>query len=206
PFHYTELAATADSYADCRRRFLAAFAAGAIVGMMPRWQIAPYLPPQEEFSNAAGFLNTFLNTSTQSETLLFIFTQNTRVLLAALILATFTFGVAALVLTPLTFVILGYITSQVLIAGYTPALLVGAVLTHGVVEIPMIVLATAVALHLGAVVTKPPRRETVGHAWTVAVADTFKVSLGVLLPGLLLAAFLESYLTPRIVLLVLGGS
>jgi uncharacterized membrane protein SpoIIM required for sporulation len=185
--------------------FLAAFLAGAIVGLMPRWQIAPYLPPQAEFSTAAGFLNTFLNTSSQSETMLFIFTQNARVLLAALILAIFTFGVAALVLTPLTFVILGYITSQVLIAGYNPLLIIGAVLTHGIVEIPMIVLATAIALHLGAVVTKPPRRETVGHAWTVAVGDTFKIALAVLVPGLLLAAFLESFVTPRVVLLILGG-
>ncbi len=185
--------------------FLAAFIAGSVVGLIPRWQIAPYLPAQEEFSTAAGFLNTFLSTSTQGQAMMFIFSQNARVLLAALILATFTFGVAALVLTPLTFAILGYISSQVLIAGYSPMLIIGAILTHGIVEIPIIIIATAVSLRLGAVITKPPQGDTVGHAWIVTLGDTLKLVLGVIIPGLLIAAFLESVVTPRVVLMILRG-
>ncbi|MDX1994264.1 MAG: stage II sporulation protein M [bacterium] len=185
--------------------FLGAFVGGLVFGLIPRWQIAPYLPPPEQFSGTSSTLASFLNLSVQGDAMLMIFTQNTRVLLAALMLSMFSFGVAALVLTPLTFVILGYITGQVLIAGYSPLLILGAVVTHGIVEIPMIVIATAIALRLGAVITRPPSGNTVGHAWIVTLGDTLKLVLGVVLPGLLLAAFLESFITPRVVLALLGG-
>ena len=61
------------------------------------------------------------------------------------------------------------------------------------------------ALRLGAVVTKPPRGITVGQAWSMALGDTLKIALGLVLPGLLLAAFIESFITPAVVVAVLGG-
>ena len=95
--------------------------------------------------------------------------------------------------------------SQVFIAGYDPMFMLAAVFTHGIVEIPVIILSAAAALRLGAVVTRLPRGVTVGHAWTTALADTIKITVGVILPGLLLAAFLEAFVTPRVVAVILGG-
>ena len=111
----------------------------------------------------------------------------------------------ALILTPAVYVILGYILSQVVLAGYDPSFLIPAILTHGVVEIPVIVLATAAALNLGAVITRPPRGYTVGQAWSRALSDAIRIGLGLIVPGLLLAALIEAYLTPQVVRLVLGS-
>jgi stage II sporulation protein M len=110
-----------------------------------------------------------------------------------------------LVLTPATYAILGYLLMQFLFAGYDISLVLGAVLTHGIVEIPMIVIAAAVGLRMGAIVTRPPRGETVGQAWTIAFADSLKLAIGVIIPGLLVAAFIESFITPEVVLILLGG-
>lgn len=183
--------------------YVVAFGAGAALGTMERWRLP--LPPQEDFSEVTNFLGGYLSPSLQTDTMMFIFVQNGRILLAALLLSIFTFGVAALVLTPATYAILGYLFSQVIIAGYSPLFLTSAVLTHGIIEIPIIVISAAVSLRLGAIVTRPPRGVTVGHAWMVAMGDTFKLILGVIIPGLLLAAFIESFITPRVVLAVLGG-
>lgn len=183
--------------------YMVAFGAGAGLGTMERWRLP--LPPQEDFSEVTNFLGGYLSPSLQTDTMMFIFVQNGRILLAALLLSVFTFGVAALVLTPATYAILGYLFSQVTIAGYNPLFLISAVLTHGMIEIPIIAISAAVSLRLGAVVTRPPRGVTVGHAWIMALGDALKLILGVIIPGLLLAAFLEAFITPRVVLAVLGG-
>jgi uncharacterized membrane protein SpoIIM required for sporulation/ABC-type transport system involved in multi-copper enzyme maturation permease subunit len=184
--------------------FTVAFSLGFALGISPEWQLP--LPSNEEFSaGSAGILGRFLNFSTQSHAMGMIFWHNVRILLGALLLSVFSFGVAGLIMTPITFGVLGYLTSQILLAGYNPALLAGAVLTHGIVEIPMIVLAAAMMLRLGAVVTRPPRGATVGQAWTLALGDTVRLAVGVVFPGLLLAAFLEAFVTPRILLAIMTG-
>jgi stage II sporulation protein M len=135
----------------------------------------------------------------------FFLWQNSRVLLAAALISMFTFGVGALVITPVVYFILGYLFSQIMLAGYNPSFLFAAVLTHGVIEIPVIVLATAVAVRLGAIITRPPQGMTVGHAWLMTVGDTLRLTAGVIFPGLVLAAFIEAYVTPLVVLGILRG-
>jgi uncharacterized membrane protein SpoIIM required for sporulation/ABC-type transport system involved in multi-copper enzyme maturation permease subunit len=182
--------------------FVAAFIVGVVIGNMEQWQLK--LPPQNDFVQEAERLGSYLNPALQREAMGFIIWQNGRVLLAAFILAIFTFGVGALVIAPATFAILGYLFSQMVIAGYNPLFMLSAVLTHGVVEIPVIIIAIAAALRLGAVMTRPPRGNTVGHAWTVALGDVVKLALGVIIPGLIIAAFLEAFVTPEVVLAILG--
>jgi uncharacterized membrane protein SpoIIM required for sporulation len=183
--------------------FALALVAGYIVGQMPEWQIS--LPPADSLPTTAQLFGRYMSLPTQTGALLLIVWQNGRILLAAGILSIFTFGAASLVLTPAVYFVLGYIFSQVMLAGYNPSFLLAGVLTHGIIEIPIIVLATATALRLGAVVTRPPRGMTVGQAWSMAFGDAVKLALGVILPGLLLAAAIESFITPRVVIAVLGG-
>ncbi len=183
--------------------FVLALVAGYMVGQRPEWQLT--LVASGSISDTATNLSQFMDVSTQTGGFRFILWQNGRILLAAALLSMFTFGVAALILTPAVYVVLGYLFSQILLAGLNPAFMVAGVLTHGIVEIPVIVLATAAALHLGSVVTKPPRGLTVGQAWSLAVADAARVALGLVIPGLILAAAIEAYITPRVVVAVLGG-
>jgi stage II sporulation protein M len=79
------------------------------------------------------------------------------------------------------------------------------VLTHGIIEIPVIIIAAGVGLRLGAIVTRPPQGNTVGHAWTLAFTDSLKLIVAVIIPGLFIAAFLEAFVTPHVVLAILGG-
>jgi uncharacterized membrane protein SpoIIM required for sporulation/ABC-type transport system involved in multi-copper enzyme maturation permease subunit len=183
--------------------FLLAFIGGFVIGQLPEWRLP--LDKNASLPFVAGILGKYMTVPTQTGTLLLIFWQNGRILLAALALSIFTFGAAALVLTPAVYIVLGYIFSQVLLAGYNPAFLIASVFTHGIVEIPVIVLATAASLRLGAVVTRPPRGMTVGHAWTTTLGSTLQIALGLVIPGLLLAAFIESFITPRVVAAILGG-
>jgi uncharacterized membrane protein SpoIIM required for sporulation/ABC-type transport system involved in multi-copper enzyme maturation permease subunit len=129
--------------------------------------------------------------------------QNARVLLAATILAVFTFGVLALILVMIPFVITGFILGQVTMSGLSPLPFIMAVIPHGVAEVPAILIAGAAALRLGSIVTHPPDNMTVGEAWLRALGDTIKIGVGVVLPLLLVAGMLEVWVTPQIVKLVL---
>jgi uncharacterized membrane protein SpoIIM required for sporulation/ABC-type transport system involved in multi-copper enzyme maturation permease subunit len=125
--------------------------------------------------------------------------QNIRVLLVATVMASFTFGVMGVLFTALPFGIFGYVMGNIQKAGLSPWPFILAVLPHGVVEIPAIVIAGAAALQLGAILTQPPPNMTVGEAWLRQFSDTLKLGLAVILPMLILAAILEVQLTPRVV-------
>jgi len=177
--------------------FLLALIGGFIFGMVGPWQLN--LPQGLSLDAAATSIDSYTGILFQGNAIVGIFMQNWRVLSLASALAVFTFGAGALILTPATYLILGFLISQIVLAGYSPAFIVPAVLTHGIIEIPVIVIATAAALKLGAVITRPSGNVTVGGAWSAALTDVVKLWLGVLLPGLLLAAMLEALVTPIVV-------
>lgn len=130
--------------------------------------------------------------------------QNTRVLFLATLLAIFSFGVLALILVMLPFAVLGFIMAQITAAGLSPLPFILAVIPHGMVEIPAIILAGAAALRLGSVITRPPQEMTVGEAWLRALADTIKIGIGIVFPMLIVAGLLEVTLTPRVLEYVLA--
>ncbi|HEX2907288.1 MAG TPA: stage II sporulation protein M, partial [Phototrophicaceae bacterium] len=183
--------------------FLLAVAAGVVIAQMPEWKLP--LTADSTVNLDAQSLGQYLSISTQTGGFRAIVWQNGRILLGAAALAMFTFGVAALILTPAVYVILGYLFAQILAAGVNPGFMIAGVFTHGIVEIPVIVVATAAAFHLGAVVTKPPHGLTVGQAWMRALGDTLRIAVGLVIPGLIIAAAIEAYITPRVVLALLGG-
>jgi uncharacterized membrane protein SpoIIM required for sporulation len=148
---------------------------------------------------ALEIFSSYIGSDVQSQAFWAVVTQNVRVLLLALILSTFSFGVASFIVVPIVYVVAGYAFMQLVLSGYNITLFFGALLPHGVVEIPMIVLATAAMFRLGSIITRPPYRMTLGHAWIVALGDVMKIAVGVILPGLLLAAALEVTLTPWVV-------
>ncbi len=200
--------------------FVVAFVGGYAIGQLPQWQLP--LPRDTSFQQPAELLGRYVGISADAinadgeanavdsvpipsrlRGMLFFIETNGRILIAATILSLFTFGVAALILTPAVYIVLGYIFGQVILAGYNPAFMFAAILPHGWVEIPVIVLATAAALRLGAIATRPPKGMTVGMAWTTAMGDTLKIGLGIVLPGLIFAGFLESFVTPYVLYSVL---
>ncbi len=133
-----------------------------------------------------------------------IVAQNARVLILATVLAIFTFGVMALILVMVPFALLGFIMGQVTASGLSPLPFIVAVIPHGIVEVPAILIAGAAALRLGSIVTHPPSEMTVGEAWLRALADAVKIGVGIVFPLLVIAGILEVSLTPRIVEFVLS--
>lgn len=175
--------------------FILAVVGGYIFGMIGSYQLR--LPEGLSLQDAAQYVDAGLLFT--GNAVFEVLMQNWRILALATLFGVFTFGSMAFVLTPTVYFIIGYLASQLLLSGYSPTFLIPALLTHGIIEIPVIIIATAAALKLGAVVTRPPRGKTVGQAWSAAFSDTVKLWLGILLPGLLLAAIIEVYITPAVV-------
>lgn len=141
--------------------------------------------------NAWPMLNT--------TSVLLVWWQNARVLLLALILGIFTFGVVGVMPLMATLGITGYLMAILSGTGIPlTTVFAGLILPHGIIEIPTAILATAAVLQIGAVLAKPIKGKTITEVWLEALADWSKVMVGVVIPLLLVAAMVEVWITPRI--------
>ncbi len=131
--------------------------------------------------------------------------NNVRALLLAALLGMLSFGSLAVVLLMVPLAIIFYIVFPVAWAGYDPFVFLGTfVLPHGVLEIPASVIATALAVRLGASFVAPPRGMTVGEGWFQALTDFVKAFLALVVPLLALAAWIEATVTPALVIATYG--
>jgi uncharacterized membrane protein SpoIIM required for sporulation len=102
--------------------------------------------------------------------------------------------------------IISFVTVQMAMAGNNPLLFIGTfVLPHGIVELPAAIIATAAAVRLGMSVVAPPPGMTVSQSWLQALAHFFKLFFLVVLPLLVVAAFIEVHVTPQLVVAVYGN-
>jgi len=132
---------------------------------------------------------------------------NIRAIILATILGVFTFGVLAEILLMAPLAIVGYFAGSLAQAGqgamqYMTAL----VLPHGILEVPAAILAGAAILQLGMAAISLPKGSSLGEGWMTSLAEWARVSIGIVLPLLIAAAFLEVFLTPRIAVWLLSGS
>ncbi len=134
-----------------------------------------------------------------------IFLINLRALAIATLLGVFSWGTLAVVLLMLPLGLTGYFAGQLAFVGVSPLTFYAAfILPHGVLEIPAAVLAGAAIMRLGASIISPPPGKTLGQAWLEALADWAKVAVGLVIPLLIGAAVLESFVTPLAVEWLLG--
>ncbi len=135
-----------------------------------------------------------------------IWTNNMRALLGAMLLAIFSFGTLAIALLMAPLAIIFFFTLQIVYAGYSPLLFLGTfILPHGVIELPTAIIATGLAVRLGAVFMSPPEGMTVTEGWLWALADFIKVFFALVVPLLALAAVIEVHITPQIVIWAFGS-
>jgi uncharacterized membrane protein SpoIIM required for sporulation len=150
--------------------------------------------PEGAFENVpnVGFLPSFDLGS--------ILYHNVRVLLLESVLAIFSFGAMAVVLLMVPAGIIGFFAGQAPALGASAWLLVGTfILPHGIAELPGAIIATAMALRLGATVISPPSGMTLLQGVLLAVADLAKVFVFLVLPLLAIAAALEVSFTPWVI-------
>jgi uncharacterized membrane protein SpoIIM required for sporulation/ABC-type transport system involved in multi-copper enzyme maturation permease subunit len=135
-----------------------------------------------------------------------IWWHNVRVLLLAVPGAIISLGVLAVLMLMVPFGLIGYFAGQMAWLGYSPLVFAAVfVLPHGLFEIPAAVIATAFALRIGASITSRREGLTVGEGLVAAMADFTKVFVFLVVPLLLVAAFVEVNLTPQLVLWVYGN-
>lgn len=139
------------------------------------------------------------------EGILTIWMHNLRAILIATVFGIFTFGVLGMLVVMLPIFLIGFFAASVSAIGISPGLFLGAfVLPHGVLEIPAIIVAGAAILKLGATLAAPAKNRTIMEAWLEAFVNWAKAMILFVIPLLFLAAILEVYVTPQVVMLLLG--
>ncbi len=137
---------------------------------------------------------------------LFIFFQNIRALVLQSLLGVFTFGVLGILVFMMPWSIISFVTMQFYLAGQNPfVFLLATVMPHAVIELPALLIAAAAGLRWHAVVIAPPPRQTLSEAFLQAAAEFVRLFVGVVIPLLLIAALVEGFITPRVVVAVYGG-
>jgi uncharacterized membrane protein SpoIIM required for sporulation len=137
---------------------------------------------------------------------LWILFTNIRALGIATLFGIFSFGILGELLLMLPIAIIGYFAGNLGLAGHDAArYLIALVLPHGILEIPAAILMGGAILQLGMTIMSPPKGSTLGESWLTALAEWARISLGIVIPLLIGAAIIESFLTPRIAIMMLSG-
>ncbi len=140
----------------------------------------------------------------ESGMFLLIFWQNLRVLLLSMVLGIFTFGVVGTLPIMGTMAVVGFLGAFLSVNQVALSPILTMILPHGIFEVPAAILATAAVLKIGATLATPARDLTIGEVFLKAIADWAKIMVGLVIPLLVVAAFVEAFITPRLVLMVLG--
>ncbi len=135
---------------------------------------------------------------------LFIFGNNVRATLFVFLGGIFTFSVLGILIFLLNIGLIGGALGIVYLMGYSPALIFAAgLLPHGIFEIPALMIASAIVLRIGAVLVTPQLGKSMGQIALEQLADWAKVFVGLVIPLLAIAAVIESYVTPMILISVI---
>jgi uncharacterized membrane protein SpoIIM required for sporulation/ABC-type transport system involved in multi-copper enzyme maturation permease subunit len=155
---------------------------------------------RQNFFDSLGALGFFTPGGT-----LQIFYHNLQAIFLASLLGAISLGIMGLVILMLPMGIIAYATAILARGGFAPGLfLLGLVLPHGIVEIPALALAGAAILRAGNSLLAKPEGRSLGQLMLQALADWLIVLLGVVAPMLLLAAILETWVTPLAAAWVMG--
>ena len=102
--------------------------------------------------------------------------------------------------------IIGFFSGAAGLTGLnTITVLAAFTMPHGILEIPAIVLSGAAILQIGASFVTPSRNQTIGESLVGSIADWVKITLALVVPLFLGASLLEVFLSPVLMVKLLGG-
>lgn len=134
-----------------------------------------------------------------------IWWHNLRAVIIAVLLGTFTLGVAGTLVLTLPMMIIGVFIGAVSLTGTNPLTVLAAVtLPHGIFEIPALILSGAAILQVGASLVTPNRHQTIGEGLVCSIADWAKITLALVVPMFLCAAILEVFVSPYLLVKLLA--
>jgi uncharacterized membrane protein SpoIIM required for sporulation/ABC-type transport system involved in multi-copper enzyme maturation permease subunit len=130
-----------------------------------------------------------------------IWGHNLQAIVVILLLGLFSFGVLGALVYLLNMGIIGAVLALIRAMGGSP-LKVGiyGILPHGIFEIPALILASAAILYIGVALVTPRSQRTLSEVFIEAIADWTKIGLGLVLPLLTIAAIIETWITPMLLL------
>jgi uncharacterized membrane protein SpoIIM required for sporulation/ABC-type transport system involved in multi-copper enzyme maturation permease subunit len=135
-----------------------------------------------------------------------IFLNNLRVIILAAVVSVFSFGSLTLFLTLVNLGLVSYLVAAIVQMGHNPWLFLAAfILPHGMLEIPAILVGMAFALRIGTGLISPPAGLDIGQGLLYTTANFVKVLIFLVIPLLLIAAFIEANITPQLVLAAYGS-
>lgn len=180
-----------------------------LVGLALGFVLAARYPLPE--SSSLGLTGTEIAANTAEMQLYYsqlpvsIFLQNLRVIILAAFLGIVTLGVTDVLIFMLPWILVGFLGGQLGAAGESPALfLLAAIAPHGLLELTALLLVTGAALRWHAAIMARPPEGTVSEKWINSAADFWMVLLGLGVPLLLAAAYVEANITPQVILWVFG--
>ncbi len=125
--------------------------------------------------------------------------NNARSLLIAAAAGLLSLGTLSLLLLMAPAAIIAYIGFQIGQIGVNPWIFIGiAVLPHGLFELPAAILGTAQAMRMGDVILSPPSEGGGIYGILREIGHFLKLFLVVILPLLVVAAWVEVNITPRL--------
>jgi uncharacterized membrane protein SpoIIM required for sporulation/ABC-type transport system involved in multi-copper enzyme maturation permease subunit len=132
--------------------------------------------------------------------------HNLRAVSIAVVLGTFTLGVAGALILMLPMVIIGFFSAATSLTGFSFITVLAAfTLPHGILEIPAIILSGAAILHVGATFISPHQPQSIGEGLVSSIADWVKITVAVVIPLFIGSAILEVFISPQLMVRLLSG-
>ena len=131
----------------------------------------------------------------------FIFSHNVRAVGVILLAGLVSFSVLGMLVYLINLSTVGVVLGALQLLGYSPVTLVlNGVLPHGIFEIPALILASAATLHIGVVLVTPQVGRSMGEVVLELLASWAKIVAGLVIPMLFIAAMIEAYVTPLLLI------
>lgn len=132
-----------------------------------------------------------------------LFYHNARAVVIMLLLGIVSFGTLGVTLFLVNMGLVGGVLGGASLLGVSPWLLFAAgILPHGIFELSAVFLSVSATLKAGALLVTPQQDKSLGELLLVALADWFRVFIGVALPLLAVAAVVEVFVTPQLLKMV----
>ena len=136
----------------------------------------------------------------------FLFLNNTRAMTVIFLAGLFSFSVLGILLYMVNISLIGGIYALLQLLGINPLpIFLAGVAPHGIFEIPALMIGSAVVLYIGATLVTPQTGKSMGEVIIELLADWAKIFIGLVVPLLAVAALIEAYITPGILLKVIGN-
>jgi len=135
----------------------------------------------------------------------FLFLNNTRAVALIFVAGLVSFSVLGVLLYMVNIGLIGGIFALLQLLGIQPwPVFMAGVVPHGIFEIPALMIGSAVVLYIGASIVTPQTGKSMGEVILELMADWAKIFIGVVVPMLAIAALIEAYITPGLLLKVLA--